>query len=1600
MLHNIFRFLRASMVGLILLVVLALWGLRSNWAQNKLTPLAEELLSDALGAPVEVGTVDFDLPAHVVLSDLKMQDAQRQTIFALKQLKLGFASFSLMKFVLAPRDVQAIKVNHVMLVEPEAHLYRSRADSAWNYGFLSGSADTDTTPSKPLALQLSFPAIELRGGRFSMVDSTRADTALASSDRLNFNNLDLHQITADLGFHYTPDQRMYGHVRGLSLEELHSKQFIHALSTDYLIKLKPDPPSKLTFCFENTHIRIGRTQLDLDGELEDIRPDSGHTGFFPVFSAHIRPSRFDFQTLNKLIPNDLPIQEPLQLAGYLYGDLNGIYSDSLEIGLMEHTRLLTTVALTHYIEEDALRFKLDVKRGTLSFEELQALLPESQVPLHGIVRLRGPISGSLAQIKAPLLDVEYLDHTRLHLDARLTDYTQGDDILMDIKFKDSKFSFVEIHKLLPDMNLPPWLGRFGTCGIDGKFLGGINDFVVNTVLTTDYGNVSSNLHLTLPPKVKELAYDGWVSTQNLNFVALEADLPFRSRYLNFEGKITGNGTTWGQMIADVDGKLTDSDIEGHHIDAVTTKDVKLRGYHISGEIDVADREGNASVTVDIDVPDSAQHYAVVGDVERLDLAHYEVLPDDSVYLSAIVNIDVEGKELEDYTGKMRFLQASLLRRKSADSLEMKNIVLTVKRDAQNRHLVKLRSSIADMDLIGDFKYQKSALVIGSLAREARMYLKNKDSITTAYYAQKVIEPEAMSFKDTLRTKAELNHVLSFFQLPLYLRPGTELRLSYLHGAADELELEIASDSVGYSTIGLLSDSIFVTITKEGSQNLFVGQAFVMIHELSVTKDLHFQNVSFEPTADEDGVDYFFRASQDDIGSFYIISAQTVFKDGGEIESTIRQGESVISIRKQEWRFSKGNSINHYYEKPPSLAKVATDSVISRYHIRGLQLLSGDQEINIGGVVSRDKKDLLNVDIRNLDIQSVMSLLDNTSDVGGTLKRATFGTWNLLSGQPSIYGSGEVVNFRYHEVDSIGMRFYAGWPFIYGPSYAGLRVEVGHWGQDSIITKGWYNVANDSLHFDADSSSLQLSWIEPFVEGTLSDMKGHVALDGFKVRGTAAKPELEGIARFTNTSFKVDYFNNPFRIGDGQLNFDNERINISHIMLHDTARGSAELNGVVWYNDARGVRLDMRVDKVRNLILMDTRKQDNDLFYGHLVLDGDSAKISGNLLTPAIEAWVNTGDGTWLDIPISDYTSANRLDFVNFIQKGDTLAKTENMDFGGMTMSLTVHASENARVRLIFDEFAGDIIEAWGEGSLNIELTEAGEFNMFGAYTVGRGDYHFTMENVLNKKFVVNPGGRIVWNGDPFDAQVDLDAIYKVSADISSIVGGNSGGSRVPVEIVMRMKGSLLTPEISLSLQLDQLSSQDVLGLGSYFSGIQYDEQELNKQVVSLLMFRRFTANSSYFASSGSAANVTSSISELVSNQVNHWLSQAFADPKLGVEINSNEFQDVQLALRASLFNDRVTVERNGNLIGNSTGNLSIGDLNVLIKVLPRADTTGMLDPHAGQLVMEIFNREDFSITSTNNVSRGTGIFYKKDFDRLAEVFDAQRGHARREEKVE
>ena len=110
---------------------------------------------------------------------------------------------------------------------------------------------------------------------------------------------------------------------------------------------------------------------------------------------------------------------------------------------------------------------------------------------------------------------------------------------------------------------------------------------------------------------------------------------------------------------------------------------------------------------------------------------------------------------------------------------------------------------------------------------------------------------------------------------------------------------------------------------------------------------------------------------------------------------------------------------------------------------------------------------------------------------------------------------------------------------------------------------------------------------------------------------------------------------------------------------------------------------------------------------------------------------------------------------------------------GVRVDMDLSIEKAAEMEIIFDEQAGDIIKGNGRGNIQLMVPRTGDFQMFGDYTIERGDYLFTLYNVINKKFAINNGGSIHWSGDPYKAEIKLEAEY---SDLSASVGNL--GSRV------------------------------------------------------------------------------------------------------------------------------------------------------------------------------------------------------------------------------
>jgi hypothetical protein len=251
-----------------------------------------------------------------------------------------------------------------------------------------------------------------------------------------------------------------------------------------------------------------------------------------------------------------------------------------------------------------------------------------------------------------------------------------------------------------------------------------------------------------------------------------------------------------------------------------------------------------------------------------------------------------------------------------------------------------------------------------------------------------------------------------------------------------------------------------------------------------------------------------------------------------------------------------------------------------------------------------------------------------------------------------------------------------------------------------------------------------------------------------------------------------------------------------------------------------------------------------------------------------------------------------------------------------------------------------------------------------------------LQNVINKKFKITEGGVISWNGDPFQADINLEAVYKLRASLYEVIPSDTSKKRVPVDVKLSMTDKLMNPTIKFDINLptsDERTRNDVR------SAINVNnETELNKQVFALMMLGRFFPPSDRPVSG--SLGINQNTSELLSAQLSNWLSQTNELVNLGVKYRAGDeisSQELQLAMSTQLFNERLSIDGNFGVSNNasSASNL-VGDVNVEYKL--SAD---------GRLRLRAFyqSNDNSAVTNLAPYTQGVGVFYREEFDGVGEL---------------
>jgi translocation and assembly module TamB len=550
-----------------------------------------------------------------------------------------------------------------------------------------------------------------------------------------------------------------------------------------------------------------------------------------------------------------------------------------------------------------------------------------------------------------------------------------------------------------------------------------------------------------------------------------------------------------------------------------------------------------------------------------------------------------------------------------------------------------------------------------------------------------------------------------------------------------------------------------------------------------------------------------------------------------------------------------------------------------------------------------------------------------------------------------------------------------------------------------------------LDMQLDIHALQMDFLERLGQDVIRDTKGYIS-GNIALSGTVQEPEYSGSLYFNDASFIVTALNNRFLLEKESIKIDNTGAEFSKFTIKDDEAHAFMINGRVNTDGFTDLGFDLKLD-TKDFIVLNSTRADNDLFFGKANVDLNMT-IGGNLELPVIDTRLKVNRGTNISfiVPESQLDMIERTGvvlFVNHQDPYDLLYQRETdlttVGIAGYDVKANLQVDAQTVFNLIVDERTGDNLRLQGEADLNMLMDPRGNISLSGRYEVKSGHYELNLFGLVNRRFELSEGSFVSWNGDPLDANLNLAAIYNVRTSAAELMQAQISGVDVetrgqfrqvlPFRVYLKVGGEIVQPEISFELDMPE-QERGAFG-GSVYSMLQQvneKEDELTKQVFALLVLNQFFPMTGSDGASGGSVNLArSSVSQVLSSQMNALSERLFGETGFSLDLDLDSYTDFQsgdpqdrtqlsVAARQSLMDDRLILSVGGQVdVEGSASDVNQGDA-----LFGDVSIEYLLDER-GQWRAKAYRRNQFeSIIDGQLIVTGISFIFNKEFNAFRELF--------------
>jgi hypothetical protein len=1623
LLQRIWRRVENFVFGIILFIILLYFVLQSTAVQNWLIQKVTAYLSDALQTKVEIRHINFELFDNLVLEGLYIQDLQGDTLLYAEKLSAGLNSniFSLLSNKLEFDDLNLNKArfNIRRVAGNYDHSLQFLLD------FLAGG------PKKPKAKKSAF-SVKIQNLRLTDIEVLKEDEVRGQRMFFKLPSGHIRVKNADLGAQIIDLKSV--DLRGLwvDVEDRPSKPLPPRPGATPSV---PDTTQKvrkpLQFLLGRFSLSDGR--FDYDRFNQDPYVDQDDPDQVMNYN-HLRIKDLDIQVENLKFDDNLIFNgQLLHLAATERCGIQLTHAESAQVSISDTlaalygarlrtsggTELGDTILLHYSTYKDFRKFNSKV-RFDLRFA------PGSKLRIDDVRRFNrkvaknpffvnneatladfsGIIEGKVNRLNGRNLDIRLGASTLMQGDFDGNDMNEGQDRLqIHFDFKKLQSDIATIGKIIPGFNPPPAFYRLGHIGYKGEYdiLFG-SDHILNGYLITDIGSGKLDMQMHLTDGPERGTYSGALNMNQFDLAAWTGSKDFGRTTFRLSIAEGSSGFTLPTVKARLSGVVDTFYYKGYRY-----KNVDMNGIFqeriFDGKLSVQDPNIDFTFDGTVNMRDSIPLLSFTSDIRRLDLGALNLLDKDWVLSGKIDKVNLNARDFNNLNGAALLRDFKLVQDKNIihriDSVYFKSNM-----DSRSNGSFTVASSVLDVDLTGQFKltsaFKNLKLLFARYHPEiaGKLGVQRNDSlIISDQYTLKV------NIKDTKSLTGLLTSSLRRLV-------NTQFEVS-IDALAGKSVLTLNVPQIQYDT--MLAKDIYVHWETDKE----TGTYEVKLPNILLSPKNRVPPVSLTGWLKRDEVGIKITARDTSVQQSYFVKGISLDGVLSVVDSLwqVRFNASEVAMFNEDWlisednyvRFGNGKFAAKDFEFFNENRRITVDSFnlgagisvsFTNFDLDFLNRFVNKKKVNFRGK-------LYDFDVQ---IQDVFKL----EGISGYITTDTV----FINGLPY----GDITG----NIDMADPKSPVAWTMFlnYANQSMSLRGAFVPGREDPteiFVPEINKSVKTGQFATHVVANGFPLKIIETFISG-ISGTSGAVDADIW-LGGPFSKIAMRGGVMVKKGQVQLDYLKSVFHIKNQPIQLSETRIWAEGDTIYDRSeRSMAFVKGGIIHDHFKKWQLACSIEtrKGDEFMVLNTLPEDNPLYYGTGV-GQFKADFSGSFSKTNILISAKTGRDTRLYIPLTGASDVKEVSFIRFMKK-DTTGLAQNKgkgakvkDLSGMNIEMNIEMTDEAEVQMIFDEQAGDVIKGRGTGNLKIVMNREQEFKMYGDYLIRRGEYLFTLLNWINKPFTVAEGGTISWLGDPYGAQIKLDATYEETTPLYNLIqdelqltGGSASGSLLETDarkahrtvVTMHLIGDLLKPNISFSLDFPNINSQLKTLVDNKMRLLRQDQNELNRQVFGLVVVGSFLpSNSNQFLQNADyVATAFNTLTQVLSNQFSNYLSGLAAEwfggrvSSIDFDIAYNQYQnaldptrqavgrELQLRLTSGFANDRITVQ-----VGSQFG---LGQPGV-------ATTDGFLGEDVvveiqitenRQWKLKVYQRTEPDITLGQRRGRyGLGISFRKEFDSFGEL---------------